>query len=145
MTRAFNNPVAADLTPALRARRDDWINRVRALVEQLVAWAEALGWQVERTEEQLREKLLGTYSVPGARIKLPGPRERPERALLVTPIALHVVGGDGRVDLEGYPTLSRVKLIGVSEGWKIMTDSNVPLRIPWDRDAFRQLAEDLVA
>lgn len=60
-------------------------------------------------------------------------------------VALHVVGGDGRVDLEGYPTLSRVKLIGTPGGWTIMTDSNVPLRLPWNADTFRQLAEDLVA
>ena len=56
------------------------------------------------------------------------------------------MGGDGRVDVEVYPTLSRVRLDGADDGgWVIMTDSNVPLRLPWNGDTFRQLAQDLVA
>jgi hypothetical protein len=60
-------------------------------------------------------------------------------------VGLHIVGGDGRVDIEGYPTLNRVKLIGVPGGWTIMTDSNVPLRVPWNAETFHQLARDLVS
>lgn len=142
---AFDEPVPQAIDPALKARRDEWVERVGALIDQLAAWSEAFGWKVERTEEQLREKLLGTYPAPSARIRLPASQPGPERTLLVTPIGLHIVGGDGRVDLEGYPTLSRVMLIGIPRGWKVMTDSNVPLRITWDQKSFRQLAEDLVA
>lgn len=127
MTRTYDELDTATVEPVARGQRDEWVGRVQSLVDQIVGWAEALGWHVERTDEQLSEKQLGTYTVPAARIRLPGVSGRPERALLVTPIALHVLGGDGRVDLEGYPTLSRVKLIGVPDGWKIMTDSNVPL------------------
>ena len=83
--------------------------------------------------------------VPHLRIRLPNDGNGPPRHLLMTPIALHIVGGDGRVDLEGYPTLSRVKLIGTGNAWTIMTDSNVPLRLPWKAGTFKQLGEDLTA
>jgi hypothetical protein len=144
MTRAFNNPAPATLTPELEARRDDWVRRVTALVEQISQWSRGANWPVEIGRETIDERLLGRYEAPVARITLP-PGDLPERAVLVVPIGLHIVGGDGRVDLEGYPTLSRVKLIGADSGWLIMTDSNVPLRQPWNADTFRQLAEDLVA
>ena len=145
MTMASENPASQDLDPRLKVRREAWIGRVNALVSQLEQWARSAGWEVQRIPEQIEEAGLGTYQAPGARIQLGGPPGRPGRAVLVTPIALQVPGGEGRVDLEGYPTLSRVKLLGTPGGWKIMTDSNVPLRLPWDANTFRQLAEDLVA
>lgn len=144
MTEAFSEPVPRSIDPAMQVRRDEWVRRVRNLVDQLAGWSQAMGWEVDRTEENLEEKPLGPYVAPGARIRLHGPPGRPERILLVTPIALHIIGGDGRVDLEGYPTLNRVKLIGTAGGWKVVTDSNVPLRIAWDQASFSQLVEDLV-
>jgi hypothetical protein len=144
MTKAFNNPLPAALTPELQARRDDWVRRVTALVEQIAEWSREARWRVELGRESIDERLLGRYEAPTARVTLP-PGDLPERAVMVVPVGLHVAGGDGRIDLEGYPTLSRVKLIGVREGWTIMTDSNVPLRLPWNADTFRQLAQDLVA
>lgn len=144
MTRAFNNPSPAALTPELQARRTEWLRRVTELVEQVARWSREAGWGVELGQERIDERLLGRYEAPAARVSLP-PGDLPERAVLVVPVGLHIVGGDGRVDLEGYPTLSRVKLIGAPNGWVIMTDSNVPLRLPWNADTFRQLAQDLVA
>lgn len=128
----------------MQARRDAWVQRVGSLVEQIRQWSEAAGWRVELGREAIEERLLGLYEAPSARVSLP-PGDLPERIVLVVPIALDVAGGDGRVDLEGYPTLSRVKLIGGHEGWTIITDSNVPLRLPWNAATFTQLAQDLVA
>lgn len=92
----------------------------------------------------VEEPLLGRDEAPAARVTLPN-GDLPDRAVLVIPVGLHIVGGDGRVDLEGYPTLSRVKLIGAQAGWEIMTDSNVPYPLPWNEETFRRLAQDLVA
>lgn len=144
MTRAFNKPAPAPATPELQARRDDWERRVAALVKQIAEWSQEAGWPVEIGRQTIDERLLGQYEAPMARVSLPR-GDLPERAVLVVPVALHVIGGDGRVDLEGYPTLSRVRLIAADDDWLIMTDSNVPLRQPWNRDTFRQLAKDLVA
>jgi hypothetical protein len=119
--------------------RDAWIGRVSALVDEVAAWCQAEGWAVEREEKIIREQALGQYMVPSLRITVAGGE------LSVNPIGLQVVGADGRVDLEAFPTLSRVKLVGDPSGWKIMTDSNVPLRLPWDRQTFVQLVRDLLS
>jgi hypothetical protein len=85
------------------------------------------------------EKLLGSYEVATLRVRLAGGE------LAIDPIALYVSGGDGRIDLEAFPTLSRVKFMGRPEGWQIVTDSNVPLRVPWTAESFVQLAHDLLS
>lgn len=146
MTRAFSKPVEAPLTPELQARRDDWVRRVAGLVEQIAQWSREAGWPVETGRETIEERRFGRYEAPAARVQLPK-GDLPERAVLVIPIALELLNGPvGRVDLEGYPTLSRVMLLGgEGGGWTIMTDSNVPLRQPWDGNTFRQLAQDLVS
>lgn len=122
-----------------QARRDDWIARVNALVDQIEAWAQAENWETERHQKQINERLLGAYAVPELVVRLQG------GYLTVNPIALHTVGGNGRIDIEAIPTLSRVKLVGVEGGWEIWTDSNVPLRVPFDGEHFVQLAHDLLA
>lgn len=120
-------------------RRQEWVARVNALADQVQQWCEAEGWGVEREEKPIREKAFGQYVVPLLRITAPGGE------LHLNPIALHVIGGDGRVDLEAFPTLSRIKLVGENGHWKIMTDSNVPLRRPWDPQTFVELAHDLLS
>lgn len=120
-------------------RRTEWVARVSVLADQVAQWCAAEGWTVEREEKRVREKLLGEYTVPVLLMTVPGGE------LHLNPIALHVVGGNGRVDLEAFPTLSRVKLVGEDGGWKIMTDSNVPLRHPWNEETFVQLVQDLMS
>jgi hypothetical protein len=120
-------------------RRDGWIARVENLIAEISGWAAAEGWAVERGQKLVQEKALGEYEVPTLRVHLNGGE------LAVDPIALDVTGGDGRVDLEAFPTLSRVKFMGRLDGWQIITDSNVPLRVPWNAESFAQLARDLLS
>ena len=133
MTQAIDNPAH------WQHRRQEWIARIRGLVTEIAAWSEAEGWQVEQGQKTLREKFLGDYEVPTLLVRLPGGE------LSVNPIGLRVIGADGRIDLEAYPTLNRVKLAGAAQGWQIITDSNVPIRSPWNRDTFVQLAHDLIS
>ena len=123
----------------LKLRRENWIMRVSALADQVSKWSEAEGWKVERHEKTLKEELLGTYRVPEISVRPSGGE------ILLVPVALHIVGGDGRVDLEAIPTLARVKLIGVKDGWAIFADTNVPLRMNWNRRNFVTLAQDLLS
>ena len=122
----------------LETRRHHWIARVEELIDQIAEWAHAENWAVERHQKAITEKPLGTYALPEL-IVWP-----PEGELIVNPIGLNVGGGNGRVDLEAIPTLSRVKLIGDPDGWQIWTDSNVPLRVEWNRDNFIRLVKDLL-
>jgi hypothetical protein len=122
----------------LRRRRENWILRVSALVEQVSNWSKAEGWTVEQHEKPITEERLGAYRVPELSVRLTGGE------ILLVPVGLHIVGGDGRVDLEAIPTLARVKLIGVKDGWALYADTNVPLRIDWNQRNFVTLAQDLL-
>jgi len=132
MPQALNSPAQLDV------RRHDWIARVGRLVAEIAEWSKAEGWEVEHHPKTIREELLGQYEVPALAIRLPAGE------ITVNPIALHVIGADGRIDLEALPTLSRVKLLGVPAGWQVMTDSNVPLRDAWNQETFVRLVHDLL-
>ena len=119
--------------------RDEWLGWVNRLVSEVEAWAQGLGWATHRDVKTIEESLLGTYTAPFLRVRLP------EGEVHVNPVALNVIGADGRVDLEGWPTLNRVRLVRRRGAMEIITDSNVPLRQPWNRDTFVQLARDLTA
>jgi len=133
MTRALNDPAQSVHL------REDWLARVRELADQIATWGDRQQWTVERFDHPIQERLLGSYSAPAVRVKLTGGE------IEVIPVALQAGGADGRIDMKAYPTLSRVKLIGMPQGWQIMTDSNVPIRLPWSEETFVQLAHDLLA
>jgi hypothetical protein len=120
-------------------RRQQWIARVEALIAQIEDWAGAEGWATARAEKTVYESSLGNYKVPLLRVRLPAGE------IHVAPVALQIVGANGRVDIEAFPALNRVKLIGRDDQWEIYADSNLPLRRPWDQQTFVQLAQDLVA
>lgn len=107
------------------------------LMDEIESWARKEKWSVVRTEKRLDEERIGEYTVPALHLRSPGGE------LYVTPIALDVLGTEGRVDVEAWPSLNRVRLISQPGGWKILTDSNVPLRGPWNRRAFVDLVGDL--
>ena len=133
--------MTTDLDPKyLEQRRDKWIGRVTQLLDQIADWAEQNDWAIQRDDKAITERLLGPYKVPTLVVKLEEGEE-----LHVQPIGLHVIGAEGRVDLEAYPTLNRVKLVGRGPDWEIVTDSNVPLHAPWNAETFVQLAKDLLA
>lgn len=120
------------------ARKNTWVGAVQQLADQVVGWAEAQGWAVHREPKAVRESEFGTYDVPFLRVRTP------YGEVHLDPIARNIYGrGDGRVDLEGWPSLNRVRLIRRGSDWEVITESNVPLRQPWGRDTFVQLAHDL--
>jgi hypothetical protein len=120
-------------------RLNDWKRRVLTLMDELAGWGTAAGWSVQRTEKRLNEQRVGEYMLPALHMRTP------DGELYVTPVALDVMGADGRVDVEAWPSLNRVRLIGVGTppSWLIMTDSNVPLRQPWNSQTFVELVKDL--
>jgi hypothetical protein len=133
MTQTITDPLT------LENDRREWTTRVETFVNEVEAWAKAQGWATSRSVRNVSERQLGDYSVPVLRVRLP------TGEVHVIPVALNVVGADGRIDIEAFPALNRVKLIGQKGQWQIYTDSNVPLRRPWDAQAFYQLAQDLTA
>ena len=133
MTQAIDNPAQWD------QRRGEWVVRVVKLVDQLADWAAAAQWTVERGSKTISEKRAENYEVPTLLIHV-GDQE-----IRVNPIGKLLFRAEGRVDVEARPTLNRVKLIADGSDWKIMTDSNVPIRSPWNFQSFVQLVRDLLA
>lgn len=119
--------------------RRNWLARVEQVVAQIEQWAASEGWSTARTARTVKERLLGTYEAPVLRVRLA------DGEVHVIPVAYSVLGADGRIDIEAFPTLNRVKLVARGDHWEIYTDSNVPLRQPWSAPTFAQLARDLLA
>jgi hypothetical protein len=122
-----------------KADREGWLDAITRLMDDVVAWSEAQGWPVERGRKRVSEDAIEPYEAPTATIRLAGGQ------LHVEPVGLSVIGADGRVDFEAWPTLNRVKLLRRQGRWTVYTDSNVPLRQEWNKDAYVQLARDLMA
>lgn len=74
--------------------REQWIERVRRLVDEVAAWSESQGWSIHRDTKVIQERPLGAYSVQTLRVRLPQGEVR------INPIARHVMGAEGRVDLK---------------------------------------------
>lgn len=129
----------AKLSQADLAReRDDFLAWTNGIVDQVRGWADQLGWATHQDAKTINEGPRGTYQAPFLRVRTPNGEVH------VDPIARWIMGGGrGRVDLQGWPSLNRVALVRTHDGMEIVTDSNVPLRQPWDRTTFVQLAEDL--
>ena len=115
------------------------MDRLAPLMASIGQWAAEQGWPVSDQPREISERVLGTYRVTGLRVRTPS------GDLLVEPIARHVIGGDGRVDLTAWPSLNRVKLVGHDGGWRVFTDSNLAWPKPWCKDTFLELARGLAA
>jgi hypothetical protein len=135
MTQVLNQNDPAEL----ESRRRQWLARIETVINQIETWAIAQGWATARSDRSIEERPLGTYTVPVLRVRLPSGEVH------VIPVALQIINADGRIDIEAFPSLNRVKLIGRGDRWEIYTDSNVPLRQPWNAETFAQLARDLTA
>src|SRR5947209_8505769 len=115
------------LEPAEAAKvRNEWQQAVEALVSQVRTWAEAQGWKTEQVFHHLREDGLGEYTVPGLEI------ETPRGRLELEPIGRDVLGAEGRVDFQAWPSFYRVMLLPMDkENWIIRTDSGLNWPQPW--------------
>lgn len=131
--------VAAKESKKYRAMKSEWLDAVNQLVVQIEGWAKKQGWASHRGTLSISEPGLGTYEVPMLTVEIPGGE------VYVKPIARVVGGGDGRVDIQAFPTLSRVKLLRKADEWVIITDSNVRLRADWTQELFADLACEMVA
>src|SRR5437588_12250590 len=95
--------------------REEWVDAVCRLVDDVEGWAAEKGWKTRRVEREINEQAIGRYTVPGLEIDVPEYRE----GAVLQPIARVVSGGAGRVDLSAWPTMWRVLL---------MRDADMPER-----------------
>lgn len=118
-------------------RRDDWLAKLRDLMDAIKSWAEQRRWFVEEQEKTVEEDRIGRYMVPTLFIQAPGGK------IHVEPIACDIIGAQGRVDVEAFPSLKRLLLVLVEGEWKIETDSRIDWPEPWSEQAFARLVDAL--
>jgi len=132
---------AAARTEVDTALRQEWLDTVTGLQDQIRAWADQEpGWAFTAQEERkIEEAALGEYSVTVWKIQTPDGEVRLE------PVARNYPGR-GIVELYAWPTLRRVHLLpGAGENdWRVRVDSGFNLRQPWDREHFTTLVQDLI-
>lgn len=123
--------------------RDDWLAWVNRIVKDVEAWAHARQWATHRDVKEIEEEPFGRYEAPFLRVRTPNGE------VYVDPVALRIMGGgDGRVDLQGWPSLRRVLLIRKDEGIELLGESGALLQKldrPWSADTFVALARELTA
>ncbi len=118
-------------------KRDDWLAKVRDLMDSIKAWAEQRRWFVDEQEKAVEEDRVGRYMVPTLFIQAPGGK------IHVEPIGCDIIGAQGRVDIEAFPSLKRLLLVLVNGEWKIETDSRIDWPEPWSEQAFIRLVDAL--
>ena len=124
------------------ARLDGWKADIETLLATIEGWCAASGWPVRHESTDITEDGLGTYTVPSLHARLPNRVE-----LYVTPVALRILGADGRVDVEVWPALNRVKLVRRhgSNQWDVWTDANVRLESALTQESFVSMVRNLAA
>jgi hypothetical protein len=99
--------------------RDEWVAEVNRFVSQVEAWAERQGWGTLRDEITITESRIGRYQVPALLIHTMKGR------LLLSPQARYVIGAEGLMDLDVYPSFDRlISIVKTPKGWQFKS----PLR-----------------
>jgi hypothetical protein len=122
----------------LDAPHKAWVQKVNDFMDQISGWATALGWKVEREQTMIHEKGVGDYELPLVRVLLP------QGEIEAMPIGLHGWRKQGRIDFRAIPTIAFLRFDPTPDGWRIMTDSHIPLRIPWNQESFAQVVTDMI-
>lgn len=94
-------------------------------------WCDAHGWAVDVTDKSIVESKLGEYSAPSLQL-----RTTNGNVVYIEPIARHITGAEGLVDIYAWPSLRRFLLFRQDGGWTIRTDSGVPLPWKWSEQSF---------
>ena len=124
---------------ASEKQRQRWMALLDQLVDEIESWAKGRNWAIQRDAKTIHESGLGDYTVPVLSILAPAGRVQ------VDPVARYVAGGEGRVDLIAWPSLTRMLLVRIGDRWVLKTDSGVEWPEPWNQQTFAGLIERLNA
>jgi len=120
-------------------KRDNWLAKLRDLMDSMRSWAEQRRWLVDEHQKVIEEDHIGRYTVPTLFIQAPNGK------IVIEPIGCNIIGAQGRVDVESFPSLNRLLLILVDGQWKVETDSRVGWPEPWGEQAFVKLVDALTS
>lgn len=91
-----------------------WLDRLKALIQQIQDWSEDLGWSTRIIEKRMKDSAVGSYSAPALLLQ-----EGTTRVLL-EPIARSAPGAEGVVDLYLMPAYDDIASLYFSKGnWQL--------------------------
>jgi len=108
-------------------------------MDSIKSWAEQRRWFVDEHEKIIEEDRVGRYAVPTLFIQAPSGK------IHVEPVGCDIIGAQGRVDIESFPTLNRLLLVLVKGDWKIKTDSGLDWPERWNEQSFVNLVNTLTS
>ncbi len=127
--------------------REEWLNRLTALVDSVNAWAKELGWSTRRIEVRLEDSEIGTYQAPALLLQ-----EEATKAFL-EPIARSAPGAEGVVDLYIMPAYDDIASLYFAGGrWLLHhtapgTPGAAAIReaesMPLSKDTLREVLEEM--
>lgn len=126
-----------------RARREEWLRQITALLDTIRAWIKPLEnkqyLSVETKEITITEELLGTYQAPSMIITF-----FTGEKVHLTPKGLHIIAGEGRVDLKLGQR--EIMIVGQDEepGWFFAEREGrgKPRYFEFSRENFEQLLQE---
>lgn len=122
-----------------RAELNRWLEAVNRVMDEVRGWAASHGWRTKVEPITITEQHLGEYEVPVLTVVTGA------GSLLVEPVARWASPGEGRIDVYGWPSLSRLMLIRQSGAWHLETEGAVPWPFEWSEETFTDLIHRLNA
>jgi len=125
--------------------RDEWLERLNALIDDVDRWARGLGWSTRRIEKTLDDREIGAHKVPALVLQ-----ENTVR-LLLDPIGRSGPGTDGIVDfylMPGWDDVARFYLD--DKGWQVLdlpADAPAALKpgpTPLTEETFRPILDAIL-
>ena len=111
--------------------RDEWVHEVQRLIQEAETWSQRQGWGTLRDDRSLTEDRIGSYRVPVLLIHTTKGR------LLLTPEARYVVGGNGLIDLNVYPSFDTlISLVKRDDGWRFQAHDREEIGEAWSEESF---------
>jgi hypothetical protein len=127
-----------DKAAAAEAKRTAWVSLVKQLAADVTEWSRSVNWEVAVLEKEMNlDDDLGPYVAPILNIRTQ------QGVIYVDPIARNLARGDGRVDIEDFPSLNRFLLVREKDQWVLYTDAGIRWPMPWSRDTFVDLVRGL--
>jgi hypothetical protein len=94
--------------------RDEWLDRLSNLVENVETWAKELDWSTRRIEKKMEDSQVGNYQAPALLL------QKETTRVLLEPIARSAPGAEGVVDLYLMPAYDDIASLYYTNGeWNL--------------------------
>lgn len=102
------------LTPELEELKNEWLQRLRSLVDTVAAWARELDWSTRTVEKKMKDAEIGAYLAPALLLQSESAR------IYLEPISRVTLNSQGVVDLYLMPEYDDIASLYFKNGqWNL--------------------------